>query len=184
MPVPVLTVASATCRADGHSQVCYAIFWVVASSLLVLFGAQVIWLRKALLHLEVTRVLPVEYGTVTTLSVLGSLVLFQEHTLLTPPRLAAVFAGIVLILLGCALVGSRTAPLPCGRSGIAQAGSSSAVQVARRRCGLPSEMTASVECGSTEGGGGTAHDSPTVVLNESGGVQSDARSRGASAQHI
>ena len=65
---------------------CHPVFWVVASSLVVLFAAQVYWLRKALLHLEVTRVLPVEYGTVTTLSVMGSLVLFQAHH--TPPAVS------------------------------------------------------------------------------------------------
>eukprot|EP00966_Prymnesium_polylepis_P302447 6987455-Prymnesium_polylepis.1 len=53
---------------DGSSQLCHAAFWAVAAALVALFAAQVYWLRKALIHLEVTRVLPVEYGTVTSLS--------------------------------------------------------------------------------------------------------------------
>ena len=52
----------------GDDQLCHATFWVVLAALLLMILGQVWWLRKALLHLEVTRVLPIEYGTVASLA--------------------------------------------------------------------------------------------------------------------
>ena len=47
----------------GYSQLCYATFYVVGTLWLLLSFAVVVWLRKGLQHLPVTRLLPVEYGT-------------------------------------------------------------------------------------------------------------------------
>ena len=55
------------------NQFCYATFWVAVGLLLFMVIGQVWWLRKALLRLEVKRVLPVEYGTQSSLSMIGSL---------------------------------------------------------------------------------------------------------------
>ena len=76
------------------------------------FLAQVWWLRKALLHLEVSRQLPVEYGTVSTISVLGFLIFFREGQYVTAEQGAAIAGGIALIVLGCGLIGSRRTPVP------------------------------------------------------------------------
>ena len=45
---------------------------LLASALLVIW-----WLRKGLTHLPASRLLPVEYGTVTSTSIIGGLVLFK-----------------------------------------------------------------------------------------------------------
>lgn len=53
-------------------------FYLVAGVWLALSIVVIWWLRKGLLNLDASRLLPVEYGTVTSTSVLGGLVLFQE----------------------------------------------------------------------------------------------------------
>lgn len=97
------------------SQFCYATFWVVVGLLALLITQQVWWLRKALLRLEVTRVLPIEYGTVAVLSILGSVILFQEYSYVPHHFGWGIACGISLIVLGCGQVGSRYSPWPaCG----------------------------------------------------------------------
>ena len=97
---------------DGESQFCFATFWVVLTLLVVMILGQVWWLRKALLNLEVTRVLPIEYGTVASLSILGSIIFFQEGLFIPPNYGFAIAVGILLIAVGCAQVGSRSSPWP------------------------------------------------------------------------
>jgi uncharacterized membrane protein len=100
----------------GDSQFCYAAFWIVLALLILFLLGQVWWLRKALLHLEVTRVLPIEYGTVASLSIIGSLLFFQESRFVPPNFGWAIAAGILLIAAGCTIVGSRWSPLTVARS--------------------------------------------------------------------
>lgn len=54
-----------------------------------------------------TRLLPVEYGAVTSTSVIGGLVIYQEHKFVSSSDLACMGLGVLLICLGCALVGRR-----------------------------------------------------------------------------
>ena len=98
------------------SQFCYATFWAVSGSLALMVVGQVWWLRKALLKLAVSRVLPIEYGTVACLSVLGSVILFQEGVYVPDNFGWGIASGIALIMLGCGQVGSRYSPWPacCG----------------------------------------------------------------------
>ena len=65
--------------AVGDSQLCFAFFWVVLLAWALLSLAAIYWLRKGLVHLPASRLLPIEYGTVTTTSVLGGLVVYQAH---------------------------------------------------------------------------------------------------------
>ena len=99
-------------QAAGVNQLCYAVFYLVPIAGVCCFLAQVWWLRKALLHLEVSRQLPVEYGTVSTISVLGFLIFFREGQYVTAEQGAAIAGGIALIVLGCGLIGSRRTPVP------------------------------------------------------------------------
>lgn len=63
----------------GDDQLCHPAFWVVLGLQLLLLLLLVWWLRKALIHLEVTRVLPIEYGTVSALSIPGSVAKMAEQ---------------------------------------------------------------------------------------------------------
>jgi len=91
----------------GESQLCHATYWVLIV-MLCLFSVCVIWwLRKGLSHLAASRLLPVEYGTVTSTSIVGGLVIYQERRFVGPLNLYMMMVGILLILLGCALVGRR-----------------------------------------------------------------------------
>jgi len=65
--------------AVGDSQLCFAFFWVVLLAWALLSLAAIYWLRKGLVHLPASRLLPIEYGTVTTTSVLGGLVVYQAR---------------------------------------------------------------------------------------------------------
>ena len=60
---------------DGDSQISLPIFWILGVCLLFLMFGQVWWLRKALLNLPVSRVLPIEYGVVSALTMLGGIFL-------------------------------------------------------------------------------------------------------------
>lgn len=94
--------------AVGDSQLCFAFFWVVLLAWALLSLAAIYWLRKGLVHLPASRLLPIEYGTVTTTSVLGGLVVYQEHKYVpVSPNLSVMGFGIGLICVGCALVGRR-----------------------------------------------------------------------------
>ena len=93
----------------GDSQLCHAAAWL-AALLLVAFSLLVIhWLRKGLRNLEASRLLPVEYGTVTSTSIVGGLILFDEgaDASLAPLNFWMMALGIGLIVAGCALVGRR-----------------------------------------------------------------------------
>jgi len=116
--------------AVGDSQLCFAFFWVVLLAWALLSLAAIYWLRKGLVHLPASRLLPIEYGTVTTTSVLGGLVVYQAHKgapellpsflhsilqccdqehkyVPVSPNLSVMGFGIGLICIGCALVGRR-----------------------------------------------------------------------------
>ena len=80
--------------------------WVLASV------ATVWWLRVVFARYETTHALPVEYGTVSTISVLGFLIFFREGQYVTAEQGAAIAGGIALIVLGCGLIGSRRTPVP------------------------------------------------------------------------
>ena len=54
-------------------------FYAFLTAWALLSVAAIWWLRKGLLFLEVTRLLPIEYGVVTCTSVIGGLVIYQEH---------------------------------------------------------------------------------------------------------
>jgi uncharacterized membrane protein YgcG len=92
---------------EGQSQLCHATFWVSALLLVLLTLLVIVWLRKGLSHLEASRLLPVEYGTVTSTSILGGLILYQEHRYVSRLHICFMMVGILLILLGCGLVGRR-----------------------------------------------------------------------------
>ena len=53
---------------DGESQLCHPAYWITLASLFGLTACVIWWLRKGLLHLPASRLLPVEYGTVTSTS--------------------------------------------------------------------------------------------------------------------
>lgn len=92
---------------EGQSQLCHFMFWLLVVLWLLLSIAVIWWLRKGLLNLEASRLLPVEYGTVTSTSVIGGLVLYKEHRWVSAKDQALMMIGIALIVLGCALVGRR-----------------------------------------------------------------------------
>jgi len=89
------------------SQLCHATFWLVILAWALISVLVIFWLRKGLERLPASRLLPVEYGTVTATSVLGGLMLYQEATTVSVFNLAMMGVGIGLICGGCALVGKR-----------------------------------------------------------------------------
>ena len=91
----------------GDSQLCFANFYAFLTAWALLSVAAIWWLRKGLLFLEVTRLLPIEYGVVTCTSVIGGLVIYQEHRFVPTSNLIYMSLGILLICAGCALVGKR-----------------------------------------------------------------------------
>lgn len=93
----------------GQSQLGSPVFWQViclwvGSSLLVVW-----WLRKGLRRVEASRLLPIEYGAFTSSSVLAGLVVYNEADDLTSDHLTLMGCGVVLVIAGCAFVGSRRA---------------------------------------------------------------------------
>lgn len=94
----------------GESQLGHFAFWAICLAWTVLSIAAIWWLRKGLLHLPASRLLPVEYGCVTATSVLGGLILFREHQYVPAESLGWMGFGLVLICIGCALVGRRCGP--------------------------------------------------------------------------
>ena len=63
----------------GDNQACDAVFWVTALGVLGFSLLVIWWLRKGLSQLPASRLLPVEYGTVTSTSIVGGLVIYQER---------------------------------------------------------------------------------------------------------
>ncbi len=92
---------------SGDSQLCHPLFWVVLLAWALLAVGAIIWLRKGLRHLPATRLLPVEYGTVSSASVLGGLLLYEEADLVSSRDLGLMMLGILLVCVGCGLVGRR-----------------------------------------------------------------------------
>ena len=69
----------------------------------------VFWLRKVYTRLETTVGLPIEYGLVTTVSILGGLSVYQEYEALTWLDLVTMGSGMGCIVVGIALtVWSKT----------------------------------------------------------------------------
>ena len=77
--------------------------WALTSLLVVW------WLRKGLGALPASRLLPIEYGTFTATSVLSGLVCYDEVRFVAEGHLRIMSGGMVLVLVGCAFVGSRRA---------------------------------------------------------------------------
>ena len=75
--------------------------WALASA------ATIYWLRKALARLPASRLLPIEYGTFTLTSVLAGLICYDEARFVGLGQLQTIGFAMVLVLVGCALVGSR-----------------------------------------------------------------------------
>jgi hypothetical protein len=79
--------------------------WIML--LLLMFGTSmtVLWLRKVYSHFETTDCLPIEYGVVTTLSVLGGLCFYREYQYCSRISIAVDLAFIAfaigLIGAGC-----------------------------------------------------------------------------------
>ena len=92
---------------SGQSQLCHPNFWIAWLLLASLTVLVIWWLRKGLSHLEASRLLPIEYGTVTSTAILGGLIIFQEHRFVSTFHLWMMLGGILLICIGCALVGRR-----------------------------------------------------------------------------
>jgi drug/metabolite transporter (DMT)-like permease len=92
---------------EGRSQLCHGAFWVLWLLLAVVSVLVIWWLRKGLSHLEASRLLPIEYGTVTSTSIIGGLVIYQEYRFVATHNLINMMGGIILICLGCGLVGRR-----------------------------------------------------------------------------
>ena len=86
----------------GHPTLYVVVAWWVTSSLLVVW-----WLRKSFSVLEASRVLPIEYGTFTSVSVLLGLIVYQEAQWVTTQHLWVMALGISIIVAGCALSGAR-----------------------------------------------------------------------------
>ena len=96
----------------GDSQLSLPVFWIMSVALFALMIGQVWWLRKALLNLPVSRVLPIEYGVVSALTMLGGIFFFQEISYVPAGGGWAIAAGITFMLFGCIFVGLRWTPLP------------------------------------------------------------------------
>jgi len=92
---------------EGESQACSPVFWGSWLLLVCLTLLVIMWLRKGLSALPSSRLLPVEYGTVTSTSILGGLILYQEGRFVPVYHLWMMGVGILLILIGCGLVGRR-----------------------------------------------------------------------------
>lgn len=93
----------------GDSQIGEPTFWGVlgvwvASSVLVVW-----WLRKGLANLAANRMLPIEYGAFTAASVLAGLVVYDEVQYVSVQHQLLMAYGVLLVVGGCALVGSRRA---------------------------------------------------------------------------
>ena len=67
------------------------------------------WLRKGLQNLAASRLLPIEYGTFTSSSMLAGLVVFDEARGISSQQLTQMAFGCALMVAGCVLVGSRKA---------------------------------------------------------------------------
>jgi hypothetical protein len=93
----------------GQSQMDHVVFssmigvWLFASLTVVW------WLRKGLANLPATRLLPIEYGTFTSASVMAGLLVYDEQRFVSKDHLQLMVVGVVLVALGCAAVGSRCA---------------------------------------------------------------------------
>ena len=95
--------------ASGASQLGEAFFWALISVWLLSSLLVVWWLRKGLANLAANRMLPVEYGTFTAASVLAGLVVYDEAQFVSSDHRLLMAGGVVLVIFGCSLVGSRRA---------------------------------------------------------------------------
>ena len=92
---------------EGQNQLCSSTFWGTVGILVILCLLQVWWLRKGVANLPVTRLLPIEYGTVSSTSIIAALVIYQERQYVSNTHILFMMVGIVLIAIGCGLVGRR-----------------------------------------------------------------------------
>ena len=105
--------------------------WLV-SGLATLF-----WLRVVYVRYETTLALPIEYGTFTAVSVLAGLVCYDEARYVSSRHRMLMAGGVLLVILGCALVGSRRAlRLKCCGASCTSEEEEAAVQHASRVRGV------------------------------------------------
>ena len=114
--------------------------------------------------------LPIEYGSVSSLSMVGSLVLFQEADFVPHPNGVLIGLGILLIALGCGLIGARWTPVPAlacaccevGEGGARAPVSPAKASVAAPACQLALRADGAFRDGSGEGAAGASRSSSSA----------------------
>ena len=123
--------------AAGNSQLEAPTFWCFIAVWVLTSLAVVWWLRKGLANLAANRMLPIEYGTFTAVSVLAGLVCYDEARYVSQRHRMLMAGGVLLVILGCALVGSRRAlRLKCCGASCTSEEEEAAVQHASRVRGV------------------------------------------------
>jgi hypothetical protein len=74
-------------------------------------GSTMPWIKIVFTRYEVTRALPIEYGTLNTCVVLSGVIFYREHVYMEGYQLACCFAGLVVVLVGVGM--SAMESLPC-----------------------------------------------------------------------
>jgi uncharacterized membrane protein len=96
--------------AGGDSQLSKPLFWGAVGCLVVSTIMVILWLRKVYARFETTHGLPIEYGVVTTFSVLAGLIQFQEVQYTDRTSEVVIAVAMVLILIGISITVFCKAP--------------------------------------------------------------------------
>ena len=100
------------CLGDGMPPCCYQSGWLWLC--VVLFGGvgvlTVLWLKIVYTRFEVSRGLPIEYGTVHCSSIAGGLVFYQEYASMDALHFGLSLFGVAVVLLGVACSALRRLP--------------------------------------------------------------------------
>ena len=123
----------AVLTAAGDSQMSDPTFWGVVVCWVSFSAAVVWWLRKGLANLAANRMLPIEYGTFTATSVLAGLVVYNEAKYVSSAHRWMMAGGVVLVVIGCGLVGGRRAARCSRCTSDDEEGLASAHEAAERR---------------------------------------------------
>jgi drug/metabolite transporter (DMT)-like permease len=87
----------------GTSQMGEPLFWMAVLCLCLSTAMVIMWLRKVYARFETTDGLPIEYGIVTSFSILAGLSVFQEIQFTNRAAEVAMVVAIALILTGIAV---------------------------------------------------------------------------------
>ena len=87
------------------------VFWLCGAIVIACAGSTMSWIKIVFTRYEVTRALPIEYGTLNKCVVLSGVIFYREHVYMEGYQLACCFAGLVVVLVGVGM--SAMESLPC-----------------------------------------------------------------------